>query len=119
MDLGNRFGVSEHNGGLVGPDYASSSLVDASRIPPLDFSVLVSEVEQNRGSAAALFAKGRVALEDAKAEFIRARNPEDLRDSLLRLFLVYLGFDHDAFFTLETRDNGIVNDVLRSGKVTR
>ena len=105
-----RFGLQEHNGGMWEYDSVSVRLLDVSGPNSVDFAGLVS----SETSAAVFYLRTAQTLSALRELFDRVRNLGTLRAELLSVAAVYIGFDHDAFFTLETRDDDLYRDALQS-----
>ena len=114
VQIKSRYGLSEHNGRLARYPDTTLHLLDVSDVRSLNYQALVS-----RGySAAALFLTNQLPLEEVKQEFENAVGVEALRATLIARVGAYLGFDHDAFFTFETRRAALVRDILRDADVS-
>ena len=98
-------------------------LLDVSASDTVNFAGLASaEVDTHRDvdiGVATLFSNEAVPMGRLKEAFGEAASLESLRSKLLSLTSVFLGFDHDAFFTLESRDADFVEEVLKSARLNR
>ncbi|HKZ48643.1 MAG TPA: hypothetical protein VJ397_07650 [Thermoplasmata archaeon] len=106
-----RYRLEEHNGGI----FAAPSvvrLIDLAGSGTIDFASLVSA----EPSAAVFFSRGDHTCEAIQAELQSAPSLDELGARLFAKVTAYCGFDHDAFFTFETQDEGLLADVLRSAQ---
>jgi len=114
-----RYVMGQHNGQLV--DYRPTllNLLEVSNLDRTTFAGLVSASVDAHVGAATFFSREALRIDRLKEAFKDAGSLESLRLKLLSTITVFLGFDHDAFFTLESRDADFVEEVLRSARLER
>ena len=113
LRLESRFGVGEHNGRIEQYPGPYLGFIAESGAEPVDYVGLTSPGV----SFAALLSAKPPSLQAIKDMVAQATGPGRLRADLLDLIKVYIGFDHDAFFTLETKNAELVREALRSADV--
>lgn len=113
LPLESRYTVGGHNGRLVQCAVRPVHFLDVSSVDALDYAGMLLSLP----SAALFSLTSRSPLEPVKAGFDKAVNLESLRASLFSIIAAYIGFDHDAFFTFETRDAAMVREALRSADI--
>ena len=111
-----RYGVAEHNGGLFSSRASLTVLlVDIRAAASLNYPDIADRPQSQRPCySAGLYGMESLDLGVVAAEFRQAISIDDLRNRLMLRFTAYMGFDHDAFFTFETKDEGVIADVLKS-----
>jgi hypothetical protein len=123
LDFESKYVVGQHNGKLVAYKPTLLHLLDVSTSDTVNFAGLVSAVVDTHRDVdigvATLFSNEVVPMDRLKETFGEAVSLESLRSKLLSLTTVFLGFDHDAFFTLESRHADFVEEVLRSARLDR
>jgi len=123
LDFESKYVMGQHNGKLVAYKPTLLHLLDVSASDTVNFAGLASaEVDTHRDvdiGVATLFSNEAVPMDRLKEAFGEAMSLESLRSKLLSLTTVFLGFDHDAFFTLESRDADFVEEVLKSARLDR
>jgi hypothetical protein len=117
-----RYVMAQHNGKFV--DHVSVvHLVDATNADKISYAPLLSADVDDRVDVdigvAVFFSKVALRLDQVKEAFESAESTESLRKKLHSIVTAYLGFDHDAFFTFESRDGDLVEEALRSARVGR
>ena len=113
LPLDSRYGVGEHNGRIAQYPEPYAAFIAESGAQPVDYVGLTSPGV----SFAALLSEKRLSLQSIQDLVEKATGTEPLRAALFDLVTAYIGFDHDAFFTFETKDAELVRTVLRSGDV--
>jgi len=114
IQIKSRYGLSEHNGRLARYPDTTLSILDVSDVKSLNYQALIS----GGYSAAALFSTNQLLPETIKQDFENAVGLDALRATLMARVGAYLGFDHDAFFTFETRHAALVRDILQAADVS-
>ncbi len=106
-----RFGVSEHNGRLLLGQEEELLLIDLSGAGPIDHARLANDPAH---PCALLVGHTPAGLQGLARLFQTADSIEALNPKLFGLVETYIGFDHDAFFTLETTDTPLVRDAVQA-----
>lgn len=108
-----RYRLEEHNGRMGAYGKGMVQLLDASDRQPLDYSSLLRATS----SAAMFYMRGTLSLDSLRQPFEKTDSLERFRANLFSHVAAYIGFDHDAFFTFETRETDLVRDALQSAKI--
>jgi len=118
-----RYVMDQHNGNLVEYRVSVVHLIDATNADKISYAQLLSAdvddlVDVDIG-VAVFFSNVALRLDQVKEAFESAESIESLRTKLHSIVTAYFGFDHDAFFTFESRDGDLVEKALRSARVRR
>jgi len=114
-----RYVMGQHNGQLVDYRPTPLNLLEVSNLDRTTFAGLVSTCVDAHIGVATFFSRDALRIDRLKEAFKEAGSLESLRLKLLSSITVLLGFDHDAFFTLESRDADFVEQVLKSARLER
>jgi len=118
-----RYVMDQHNGNLVEYRVSVVHLIDATNADKINYAQLLSAdvddlVNVDIG-VAVFFSNVALRLDQVKEAFGSAESIESLRKKLHSIVTAYFGFDHDAFFTFESRDGDLVEEALRSARLRR
>lgn len=116
-----RYVMDQHNGRFVECRPTLLHLFDISKVEKVNFAGLVSaDVDDHVGvdiGVATFFSKEALRLDRLKADIEGSKSLESLHLKIVSAITAFLGFDHDAFFTLKSRDADFVEEVMKSARL--
>lgn len=111
-----RYALDQHNGRWVTGGPWELHLVEVAGLPAFDlFDLLEPDPSQASRGVAALLADGAATPAEYRAAFAEAKDDADLQTRLLRTARATIGFDHECWFSFETRDARLAEEVDRAG----
>ncbi len=118
-----RYVMAQFNGVLVEHKPLTVHLLDMANAEAVDHTSLLSADIGGLANVdigvAAFYSNEPLNLDSLKRMFAGANDLASLHADLLSAVVAYLGFDHDAFFTFESRDTALVEEVLKSARLPR